>query len=478
MTGIPSHLAEIGTLVMTFAGGLPGLLTSALSTAGTWLWNTGIDVINGLTGGMLSGLEAFRLGVGQWITDYIVLPVKSFLGISSPSTVFMQIGSDIVAGLAAGVSAVGQYAIQPLVAGFQWVMDQAAAMQAFLASVWAAMATAAAAAWNWVNIYAIQPLLAGFQWVWDKAIAIKDGVIAAFQAMSDRVGQVWDGIKSLAMEPVRFVVDTVLNKGLIDTYNTIAGWFPGAPKLDHLAAAVRTRWAHPRAVTDRHLRQHPHRGDRRGVHAAGRGREPLRPGGHGEPAHRATRGRCSPPVGWSPRWAARTPRGVSYPGHTGLDFPVGMGTPVVAALDGIVNAVKQMTTSYGIHVRMTHAGGLESIYAHLQSAAVAAGQALKAGDRLGLSDSTGNSTGAHLHFELRQDGNPFDPTAMLEGAAAPPGRRRRAARQPAAAPRRQGQRRGQRPHQPNPGRYVRGARQGHGPQGPRRRRRVARRQSR
>ena len=365
-------------------------------------------------------------------------------------------------------------AISPLITGFQWVMDKASTAAAWLSTAWDAMKAAAAAAWNWIWANAISPLINAFQWVADKIGWLRDTAAAAwqimadkttavFQALSDRIGQIWTGIQELVKTPIRFVIDTVLNKGLIDTYNTVAGWFPGAPKLDHLALPFarggRIPGHSPTATSDNILI----------AATAGEYMQPVKAVNYYGPevmenlrARRYPRAMFAGGGMIAPVGGPHSPWG-SYPGHTGLDFPVGMGTPVVAALDGVVNAVKQMTTSYGIHVRMTHAGGLESIYAHLQSTAVAAGQALKAGERLGLTDSTGNSTGhasalraAPGRQGVRPDGD------AVRGRGATRRRRGRAARQPAAAPGRQGQRRRQRAHRQDPRRHVRGDRQGHG----------------
>ena len=105
----------------------------------------------------------------------------------------------------------------------------------------------------------------------------------------------------------------------------------------------------------------------------------------------------------------------SYPGHTGLDFRAGMGTPVMAALAGTANQVNHWGYSYGNHVRMGHPGNIETIYAHLSQTMATVGQQLAQGNVLGLSGSTGNSTGPHLHFEVRVNGRAVDPTPYLTG---------------------------------------------------------------
>lgn len=95
--------------------------------------------------------------------------------------------------------------------------------------------------------------------------------------------------------------------------------------------------------------------------------------------------------------------------HTGIDLAVPLGTPVRATLDGIVHVVVSMA-GYGLHVIVDHGDGLTTLYAHLSAVTVAEGDAVAAGDVIGRAGSTGNSTGPHLHFEVRRDGIPEDPT--------------------------------------------------------------------
>lgn len=89
----------------------------------------------------------------------------------------------------------------------------------------------------------------------------------------------------------------------------------------------------------------------------------------------------------------------NLPGHEGLDLRAATGTPVMAVDDGTV-ALVSTTGAYGLHYRLVHAWG-ESVYAHLSKQFVTQGQRVKRGQVIGLSGSTGNSDGPHLHFGLR-----------------------------------------------------------------------------
>ncbi|EGX56957.1 peptidase [Streptomyces zinciresistens K42] len=101
--------------------------------------------------------------------------------------------------------------------------------------------------------------------------------------------------------------------------------------------------------------------------------------------------------------------------HTGLDFPVPTGTSVKSVGAGqIVSA--GWAGSFGYQVIVRHGDGRYSQYAHLSAISVRAGQSVGAGQRIGRSGNTGNSTGPHLHFEVRTGpgfGSDVDPVAYL-----------------------------------------------------------------
>jgi murein DD-endopeptidase MepM/ murein hydrolase activator NlpD len=107
--------------------------------------------------------------------------------------------------------------------------------------------------------------------------------------------------------------------------------------------------------------------------------------------------------------------------HTGIDISAAAGTPVLAADDGVVvlagaSIVNGALVGYGNYVVIAHSNGLTTLYGHLLGVAVKAGDRISQGQLVGAEGSTGNSTGAHLHFELRQDNAPIDPAPFL-----PPG---------------------------------------------------------
>ncbi len=98
--------------------------------------------------------------------------------------------------------------------------------------------------------------------------------------------------------------------------------------------------------------------------------------------------------------------------HRGLDFPRGLGTPVLALADGTVQKV-MYDGVYGNAVFVDHEGGWQSVYAHLAEILVLPGDALGAGAVVGLTGSTGRSTGSHLHLGVLVDGRSVDPLYFI-----------------------------------------------------------------
>lgn len=101
--------------------------------------------------------------------------------------------------------------------------------------------------------------------------------------------------------------------------------------------------------------------------------------------------------------------------HTGVDFPVGIGTSVKAVGPGTVVSAG-WGDAYGYQVVIRHRDGRYSQYAHLSQISVRSGQSVSGGQRIGRSGSTGNSTGPHLHFEIRTGpgyGSDINPLAYL-----------------------------------------------------------------
>ena len=103
----------------------------------------------------------------------------------------------------------------------------------------------------------------------------------------------------------------------------------------------------------------------------------------------------------------RRSRGVH--GYNGVDLANSCGVPVLASAGGtvLITRASGWNGGYGLYVVITHANNTQTLYAHLSSLAVAAGDLVAQGTTIGTLGSTGNSTGCHVHFEIRGAKNPF-----------------------------------------------------------------------
>ena len=102
-------------------------------------------------------------------------------------------------------------------------------------------------------------------------------------------------------------------------------------------------------------------------------------------------------------------------GHRAVDIGSWTGAPVKASDSGyVVTAGGGWNGGYGNHVIIDHGNGFVSLYAHLNSIYVRAGENVARGQHLGSVGNTGNSTGPHLHFEIRYQGVPRNPFSYLQ----------------------------------------------------------------
>jgi murein DD-endopeptidase MepM/ murein hydrolase activator NlpD len=109
-------------------------------------------------------------------------------------------------------------------------------------------------------------------------------------------------------------------------------------------------------------------------------------------------------------WSSLCP---SHHFHTGVDLAAPLGTVVVAANSGRA-LVERMRGGYGLYVIIVGPGPLSTLYGHLEYPLVGSGEEVLAGEPIGLLGSTGNSTGPHVHFEVRIDGVPVNPAPYLD----------------------------------------------------------------
>lgn len=117
--------------------------------------------------------------------------------------------------------------------------------------------------------------------------------------------------------------------------------------------------------------------------------------------------RMSSPFGWRLHPITRTSRL-----HAGLDFAAPKGTPIYAASNGVVSSAGYVN-GYGYLIEIDHGAGVTTVYAHNSENLVEAGDIVSRRQMIARVGNTGNSTGAHLHFEVRLDSVPIDPMLVL-----------------------------------------------------------------
>lgn len=298
---------------------------------------------------------------------------------------------------------------------FIWVRNRISAIWATVRSIWAAATTWVRDKWStfWTGVKKVGS---------DAINSVKttiDSVLGKIKTGFDRgvaaIGRAWDKIKEKARVPVAFVVNTVLNDGLLRAFRAVSklvNYGPGEKFSVSMARGGVLPGYTPGRDVHRFYSATGGRIDLSGgegiarpeiVRAIGKKRWDA---ANNEAMH----GRISRAVGYLGGFflGGQAPVPGSGNRHSGYpwatwagDFPNPTGTPVRAWASGRVAAVKNWNYSYGRHVRINHPGNKQTLYAHLLRSIVSVGQAIGRGNVLGYVDSTGNSTGPHLHFELK-----------------------------------------------------------------------------
>lgn len=255
--------------------------------------------------------------------------------------------------------------IAALVAGIVIAYQRSETFRNVVQGVWRAVGDAVRTVVDWWTNTAMPAI----QRFWDNLTGgftrVKDSIVAAWDGIKDGAGAAWSWIDERVIEPFRRGVERI--KGFLD--------------------GIKDAWSGVK--------------DAFGAFFGG--------GGGGGGAAGGGKGGAAFPL---PRGTYRVGGGLnSYPGHTGQDFPVPTGTPVYAAISGMARSIDLGGRSYGRYVRILGANGVEAISAHL-SRALANGY-VSAGQLIGFSGSSGNSSGPHLHQEFRQDGRVLDPRRYL-----------------------------------------------------------------
>lgn len=256
---------------------------------------------------------------------------------------------------------------------------------------------------------------------------VRDTVAPVFQKGVDKIKGIWESIQDFAKKPIKFVIDTVINRGLIGSFNKVAEWL----KIDKIGEVsvpgfARGGWTGPGAKYDEAGIVHAdefvvQKSSRRGIERKAPGfLDSLNRLGAKALGY-ANGGLVKPVRGGSVTSRFGASRG-AYP-HAGIDFAVPTGTPVFAAMDGTVQQAKTNAIAgrTGIGAFLGHEGNRNTYYGHLSRLMVQVGDMVRKGQQIALSGNTGNSTGPHLHFETWTGGKPVNPEAYLNGAELPSG---------------------------------------------------------
>lgn len=375
-----------------------------------------IAVVTGILTGLVNFIGKVLAPIFMWLWTGIIQPV------------FKGIGDFI--GWA------WNYLIRPIFTAMKWYIDN------ILAPVFT---------WLWQTIIkpAFDGISSAIKWAWENGIkpvfdflskAIRDDVPAAFQKGVDAAKLIWDTLLDIAKKPVRFVVNTVINDGLIGAFNKVAGILPGIDQLPRVALpagfarggvlAGKSSW---RDGDDQLVPMR--RGE--GVYVSEAMRDPYERArlfamnkaammGHSLREVRAKFGEGFARGGIvNPVKNMSLTQGFSA-FHDGIDIGVGVGTPVFAADSGRITHAGPGATAPGVsggnEVHLL-ANGIETWYAHLSQIGVKLGQMVTAGQQIALSGNTGISSGPHLHFGAYNGRwpNAINPLSYLSGAAAPQG---------------------------------------------------------
>ena len=100
--------------------------------------------------------------------------------------------------------------------------------------------------------------------------------------------------------------------------------------------------------------------------------------------------------------------------HNGIDYLIPIGTPVRSSMNGIVLKTKYLNTGYGLNVLIDHKNGFYTLYGHLSEILVTPNQEVNQGQIIGYSGDSGRSTGAHLHFAIKENNTFIDPVKLLK----------------------------------------------------------------
>jgi hypothetical protein len=239
----------------------------------------------------------------------------------------------------------------------------------------------------------------------------------AFQEGVKWVGHHWNKMQDIAKVPVKFLVNNVINDGLIGAFNTVAGWV-GLGKLGRVNL--------PPGFADGGYTGEGSKHDPAGIVHKGEfvlTQEETRAAGVTNLQRLARHLRKGYAEGGyvDPAPGAVLSQGY-HAGHNGLDLAAALGSPIRAAERGNVTFAGWSSFGGGNEIHIKHPGGMETWYAHLGKLRTNAGMNVQKGQRIGDMGSTGNSTGSHLHWMVLRGGwpNHINPTSYRGGGGGIP----------------------------------------------------------
>lgn len=371
----------------------------------TWAWNT---VIIPLLGFVVAFVRDVLAPIFMWLWQNIITPVwNGIVFVIQVAWSIIKMVFGLIYGFLTGV-------LGPV---FVWLWEKV------ISPVWSWISDKISATWTWLRDNVFKPF--------GDAL----GVLAdVFTRTKDGIGTAWDDLKAKVQEPVKFVVDTVINNGLISGYNKLNDFWSGKD-LDPIKLGFARGGVIPGYQSQKKDEVLTPMRKGEGVIVP----EATRVLGHGF-IHglngAANRGGKAGASSWlnqnfgqgyakggviSPL-KHRFPLSQGYNRvHKGIDIATPTGTPIYATADGSITHAGAGARAPGvwggneIHVK---SGGIERWFAHLSEIAVRAGQMVKQGDYLGKTGNTGISSGPHLHFGVFSGGWPNDlnPLDYLGGA--------------------------------------------------------------
>lgn len=409
------------------------------STISDW-WNSAVSIFNGAVGFVRDVLAA----VFTWFHDAIIKPVFDAIG--------------------AAISWVSDNVIKPVVdawnlwfgtilpAAFTWLYNNVIkpvfdAIGNAINWVWLNVIKPTIDTWvyffqnilgpavNWLYQNVIKPAFDGIgsaiKWVWENVIKpvfdtlsdfITKTIPKAFEDGVSFIKKFWDGLQEIAKAPVRFVVDTVINDGLIGAFNTIAGILPGVDKLPRVAlpkgfmnGGYTGNGAKDEPAGIVHggefvfTKEQTRRAGVRNLYALADSLAGYMNGGFVNPLKQMVETQGYNRV------------------HKGVDYAASVGTPVFATENGRVSWSGPGIAAPGVwggnEIHVDGGSGIQTWFAHLSSMAVRVGEMVRAGQQIALSGNTGITSGPHLHFGTFAGGwpNDIDPHGYLGGAGIPSG---------------------------------------------------------